>query len=191
MRVSRWMAYNPSHEMIGNFRYHFRSYHSEVKFIPGATMIKSPTPKRHRRPKSMAPLKDFPPRQCFIKDLPLELLIEILLYMPSPKCVLALARCSKDFCDTLVRNESMYIWKTVRATAKPVAIPDPTPNFTEPAYAAFIFDGGKCEVSPGATCPAYIFSQNWHASVGRYANSIQLTCTPHLRFASAYVAKYI
>ena len=130
------MAYNPSHEAIGNLRYHFRSYHFEVKFIPGATMTKS------------------------IKDLPLELLHEIFLYMPSPKCVLALARCSKDFCNMLVRNESMYIWKTVRATAKPVAIPDPTPNFTEPAYAAFIFDGGKCEVSPGATCPAYIFSQN-------------------------------
>ena len=30
-----------------------------------------------------------------------------------------------------------------------------------------------------------------YAAVGRYANSIQLTCTPHLRFASAYVAKYI
>jgi hypothetical protein len=84
---------------------------------------------------------------CCLTRIPMELLAEILLYMPSTKCVLALARCSKYFCATLVYNKSsVFIWRNVRASSKPYAIPDPTPNFTEPAYAAFIFDGGECEV---------------------------------------------
>lgn len=157
-------------------------------------IVKSKASRKHRKPKAKDPLEDLPPKQCFLDRLPLELLAEVLLYMPSTKCVLALARCSKYFCATLVRNEaSMYIWKAVRARSKPAAIPDPTPNFTEPAYAAFIFDGGECEVSTRATCPAYIFTRADHCytSAGRYANGIQATCTPHSHSASAYVAKYI
>ena len=83
---------------------------------------------------------------CYLTRIPMELLAEILLYMPSTKCILALARCNKYFCATLVKKSSVFIWRNVRASSKPYAIPDPTPNFTEPAYAVFIFDSGECEV---------------------------------------------
>jgi hypothetical protein len=85
---------------------------------------------------------------CYLMHLPLELLAEILQDTCSPKDVLAVARCSKYFCTTLVESEasSNFIWRSVRATCKPEPIPDPTPNFTEASYAAFLFDGGVCEV---------------------------------------------
>lgn len=68
----------------------------------------------------------------------------ILKHTSSPKDVLAVARCNKYYCATLVENtDSMRIWREVRRNA---SIPDPTPNFTEASYAAFLFDGGECEV---------------------------------------------
>lgn len=88
------------------------------------------------------------PKRChdYLSRVPMELLAEILLYSLSTQSVLALARCSKYFCATLLNKSSVFIWRNVRAACKPYAIPDPPQNFTEPAYAAFIFDGGECEV---------------------------------------------
>jgi hypothetical protein len=87
------------------------------------------------------------PKPSQLSRMPFELLAEILTYTTSPKDILAVARCSKYFCDTLVRNEASYfIWRRLRAQCIPEPIPDPTPNFTEPSYAAFLFDGGECEV---------------------------------------------
>lgn len=103
--------------------------------------------KVHKKRKVIPSLEIIEPIPCYMNRIPLELLAEILLYMPSTKSILAMARCSKYFCATLVNNESsVFIWKRVRASSNPQPIPDPTPNFTEPAYAAFIFDGGQCEV---------------------------------------------
>ncbi|KAL5518868.1 hypothetical protein ACEPAH_551 [Sanghuangporus vaninii] len=85
-----------------------------------------------------------PPKRDLISTLPWELIAEILS-MTTPKEVLALARCSRHFCDSLVINpRSKCIWESARVYCRP-KIPDPTPNFTEPAYAAYIFDGGPCE----------------------------------------------
>lgn len=79
--------------------------------------------------------------------LPLELLAEVLSYT-APRDILALARTSKYYCATLVANPaSKFIWKKARVRYEPT-IPEPTPNFTEPAYAALLFDTGTCEVSP-------------------------------------------
>ncbi|KAL5495188.1 hypothetical protein ACEPAI_650 [Sanghuangporus weigelae] len=88
---------------------------------------------------------DMPPLQRdLISILPWELIAEILS-MTTPEEVLALARCSRHFCDSLVINpRSKCIWESARKYCRP-EIPDPTPNFTEPAYAAYIFDGGPCE----------------------------------------------
>jgi hypothetical protein len=87
------------------------------------------------------------PKKCYLTLMPFELLAEILIYTASPRDILALARTSQFFCATLVnRNSSVFIWRNARHYAKPQAIPDPTPDFTEPAYATFLFDGGKCEV---------------------------------------------
>ncbi|THG98552.1 hypothetical protein EW145_g7408 [Phellinidium pouzarii] len=88
--------------------------------------------------------EDTPTRRDLVSTLPLELLAEILS-STTPKEVLALARCSRYLCTTLVGNYSTaFIWKNARKSCIP-PIPDPTPNFTEPAYAAYIFDGGPCE----------------------------------------------
>lgn len=79
-------------------------------------------------------------------SLPFELLLEILSYV-STKEVLALARCNLFLFHTLVNNSrTKQIWVSARTRCIP-PLPDPTPNFTESSYAAFIFDGGYCEVS--------------------------------------------
>ena len=84
--------------------------------------------------------------RCYISRLPVEILAEILRYI-RPQDLLAMARTSKYFCTMLVSSRaSTYIWKEARARFKPQPIPDPTPNFTESSYAAFLFDDGICEV---------------------------------------------
>ncbi|KAF5371587.1 hypothetical protein D9758_003510 [Tetrapyrgos nigripes] len=79
------------------------------------------------------------------RKLPVELLAEILLYTKSPRDVLAVARCSKYHCDTLMNAGNQYIWKYTRQHCKPAPLPDPPKRFTEAAYAAFLFDEGVCE----------------------------------------------
>ena len=81
----------------------------------------------------------------YLSHLPLEILAEVLLYT-TPRDILAVARTSKFFCNTLVDPSSEFIWKGARTRNSPIAIPDPTPNFTEASYAAFLFDYGECEV---------------------------------------------
>ncbi|KAJ7927542.1 hypothetical protein B0H13DRAFT_2312484 [Mycena leptocephala] len=79
-----------------------------------------------------------------IFSLPFELIAEILLYTASPKDVLAVARCSKSLCNTLLREESGFIWRSVR-NCLPSPLPDPQAiNLSEPAFAALVFDGGEC-----------------------------------------------
>lgn len=91
------------------------------------------------------PLEVYLPKMFHLSRLPVELLAEILLYMPSTKSLLAVARCSRYLCATLVSSSSAFIWRNVRMSCNP-PIPNPTPNFGEPAYASFIFDDGECEV---------------------------------------------
>ncbi|CCL99618.1 uncharacterized protein FIBRA_01636 [Fibroporia radiculosa] len=89
-------------------------------------------------------LGDSPP--SYLDQTPLEILAEILSYCTSPRDILALARCSKLYCSTLVNNPATeFIWRKARARCVPEPIPHPTPNFTEASYAAFLFDKGKCE----------------------------------------------
>lgn len=98
--------------------------------------------------------------------LPLELLAEILILTGSPQHVLATARSCKTLCDTLLSPNAQFIWREARKgpgctfeieTAllgfggtpekKIFSLPDPPKQFFgEPAYAAFVFDSGKCEV---------------------------------------------
>ncbi|PBK94947.1 hypothetical protein ARMGADRAFT_1078816 [Armillaria gallica] len=85
------------------------------------------------------------PKPCHITRLPFELIAEVLLYTRSPKDVLALARCNKFFCATLVSKSSDYIWRYTRNNCKPAPLPEPLKIFTEVSYAAFVFDEGKCE----------------------------------------------
>ena len=80
-------------------------------------------------------------RRDVISTLPLELISDILLRL-GPKDILAMARCNKHFCRILTDPNVDYIWKAARNSLK---VPEPTSNFTESAYAAFVFDGGSCD----------------------------------------------
>lgn len=78
--------------------------------------------------------------------LPLEVLSEILS-MANTEEVLAVSRCSRHFCRTLVNFPSTdFIWRQARRNYAHTPLPDPLPNFTEASYAAFIFDTGNCDV---------------------------------------------
>ncbi|KAJ7485374.1 hypothetical protein FB451DRAFT_1229477 [Mycena latifolia] len=99
--------------------------------------------KRSRKSKSNA--DSALPASAYIFSLPFELIAEILLYTASPKDVLAVARCSKYLCNTLLREESGFIWRSVRMNCTPVPLPDPQAiNLTESAFAALLFDYGDC-----------------------------------------------
>ena len=91
-------------------------------------------------------MKEPTPSPCHLLRMPFEIVADILQCTSSPKDVLAVARCSKFLCKTLLQTSSDYIWRNRRKYCKPLPIPNPTPNFTEASYAAFLFDGGVCEV---------------------------------------------
>jgi hypothetical protein len=104
--------------------------------------------KRSRKNKSSLESAAAMSASAHIFSLPFELIAEILLYTASPKDVLAVARCSKSLCNTLLREESGFIWRSVR-NCLPSPLPDPQAiNLSEPAFAALVFDGGECIVSP-------------------------------------------
>ncbi|KAG1794196.1 uncharacterized protein HD556DRAFT_1371547 [Suillus plorans] len=108
-----------------------------------------PTPKKRRtyvRELQGPPESESVPGKCLFPTLPLELLAEILIQTNSPCDVLSVARTSKLLCSTLVCNTAAdFIWRTIRKNCLPHALPDPTPNFSEAAYAAFVYDGGPCD----------------------------------------------
>ncbi|KAJ6488029.1 hypothetical protein C8R45DRAFT_264013 [Mycena sanguinolenta] len=103
-------------------------------------------PKRSRKSKSSKSNSDSVlPVPAHILSLPFELLAETLLYTASPKAVLAVARCNKYLCNTLLRPESEFIWRSVRNCCLPEPLPDPhTLHMSESAFAALVFDGGEC-----------------------------------------------
>ncbi|EIW55199.1 uncharacterized protein TRAVEDRAFT_74096 [Trametes versicolor FP-101664 SS1] len=85
-------------------------------------------------------------RNCHLGKLPLELLADVLSYMPSTRDVLALARTSKQFCSILVNNPAtVFIWRHARARCVLGAIPELLPGMGEATYAAFLFDSGICQ----------------------------------------------
>ena len=87
------------------------------------------------------------PPKCHLTSLPLELVAEVLSYVPSTRDVLAVTRTCKHFCNVLANNKATdFIWRQARARSPPQPIPDPTPNFPEASYAAFLFDSKTCEV---------------------------------------------
>lgn len=102
-----------------------------------------------RRGASTSAAEPAEPTPCFFVKLPFELLAEILILSRSTRQVLAVARCSKYHCATLLHPSSEFIWKTVRRLACPEGpqLPDPLPYLSEAAYAALVFDGGVCDVN--------------------------------------------
>ncbi|KIJ61543.1 hypothetical protein HYDPIDRAFT_159175 [Hydnomerulius pinastri MD-312] len=91
--------------------------------------------------------------------LPLELLAEVLLQTQSPPTVLAVSRTSSYLYRTLVLSPAAsFIWRGVRKTCKPRPLPDPSEGWvgSEADYAAFVFDGGVCEVCKRRTKAMYV-----------------------------------
>ncbi|KAF8342739.1 uncharacterized protein EI90DRAFT_780959 [Cantharellus anzutake] len=106
------------------------------------------------------------PSLLTLPGLPFELLAEIFSYL-HPRDILSVARTNAWLCYTLVHPSASFIWRFARAEncwrvedgsvtwdAEPVPppdplpdpLPDPPPQLTEPAYAALVFDVGKCDV---------------------------------------------
>ncbi|KAJ8506898.1 hypothetical protein ONZ45_g10648 [Pleurotus djamor] len=85
-------------------------------------------------------------RRCLFGTLPLEILAAILMNCASPKDLLAVARCSRHLCSTLLFEGNAFIWRSVRKNTKPIPMPDPLPIYTEASYAALAFDYGPCDV---------------------------------------------
>lgn len=97
----------------------------------------------HRSDNSQAIVDTIAPN---LHTLPFDILAEILFHAQSPKVVLAVARTSKTLCSNLLDPGSSFIWRIARKDCLPRALPEPSSNFTESSYAAFIFDYGKCDV---------------------------------------------
>ena len=111
------------------------------------SLLTSDMPKTRKKRKTRATelaLQLSSPKRDSFSRLPLEMLAEILRFT-STRDILAVARTSSHFCNTLVSIPSNRIWSLARARFNP-PLPDPTPNFTEASFAAYIFDGGPCEV---------------------------------------------
>ncbi|KIJ11734.1 hypothetical protein PAXINDRAFT_15442 [Paxillus involutus ATCC 200175] len=93
-----------------------------------------------------------------LATLPLELLAEILLHTHSPPTVLAVSRTSSYFHRTLAHPTVSFIWRGVRKTCEPIPLPEPGDAWrgSEADYAAFVFDGGVCEVCKKRTPAMYV-----------------------------------
>ncbi|TFY56728.1 hypothetical protein EVJ58_g7461 [Rhodofomes roseus] len=146
--------------------------------------VETPPKKKARRSgftKKAAANAERPP--CHLTGMPVEILAEILSYIPSPATILALARCSKYLCNTLVNNPSTaFVWREARKRcAQSYKLPEPTPNFTEASYAAFVFDGGKvCEK------PQFVFSQG---SVIQVGTAVEVTIHPRYKEILAWLPR--
>jgi hypothetical protein len=86
--------------------------------------------------------------------LPFELVAEVMSYMKTPKDLLSVARLDQHLCSTLLNPSFEFVWKRVRRVMQP-PLPDPLPYLTESSYAAFVFDGGDCQVCGKETSNMY------------------------------------
>ena len=79
-------------------------------------------------------------------NLPVELLNESFSYL-NPIDLLAVTMSSKPLCHILTDPKSNFVWKRARHNLNlNESVPDPTPNWTEPAYAHFLFKPKRCTV---------------------------------------------
>ncbi|TFY70792.1 hypothetical protein EVG20_g2203 [Dentipellis fragilis] len=95
-------------------------------------------------------------KRSYLDRLPLELLATILSHVRSPKDVLSLTRCNKHLCATLLNKGNTWIWRRARQECNAGPIPDPPEGWSEARFAAFIFDGGKCEICKDYTKRMYM-----------------------------------
>lgn len=91
---------------------------------------------------------DATPKDDLLMLLPVEVIAQILIHTRSTRDILAVARCSRHLCAILVDSSNAPIWSAARKiSAEFNLMPDPPNGMPELVYAAFVFGGGKCEVS--------------------------------------------
>ncbi|VDC02720.1 unnamed protein product [Peniophora sp. CBMAI 1063] len=86
-----------------------------------------------------------PPPRSLLESLPVELLSEVLSYMPTPNDLLNITRASRYLCNTMLNKGNAHIWVNARKKCVAGEVPEPPAGWSEPAHAALMFDGGLCE----------------------------------------------
>ncbi|CUA77551.1 Zinc finger protein sdc-3 [Caenorhabditis elegans] [Rhizoctonia solani] len=102
-----------------------------------------PRPKR-RKAKKDDPYPDLALDRCYLAELPLEVLANILGYV-YPIDLLTLSRTNAYFHRTLRDPQQQHIWKTARVHLFHVIIPDPV-RISEVRVASLLFDDSKCSI---------------------------------------------
>ena len=104
-----------------------------------------------------------------IGRLPVELLNESFSYLNSID-LLAVTRTCKAICRILTDPHSSFVWKRARHNFNVDSpVPEPTPNWTEPALAYMLFTPKHCEVLVHSLSP-------FHSAIGiRFARKWLLT----------------
>lgn len=125
-----------------------------TKYIIYAVLVKmsanenTPSPSKRQRTDKRETEREGGPSSLLscLELIPLEILAEVLSYVNSPKDVLSVARCSKHLCATLLNPSNMMIWSRARRHCVVPDLPPPLPGWSESAYAAFVFDEGRCYI---------------------------------------------
>ncbi|CAE6456536.1 unnamed protein product [Rhizoctonia solani] len=99
---------------------------------------------KRRRAKKNNPYPDLALDRCYLAELPLEVLANILGYV-YPIDLLAISRASTYFHRTMRDPQQQHIWKTARVLFPHIDIPDPI-RISEVRVASLLFDDSKCSI---------------------------------------------
>ncbi|KZT52665.1 hypothetical protein CALCODRAFT_80380 [Calocera cornea HHB12733] len=120
-----------------------------VDASPGPIVDQHQPRAKKRRIKRSEETMDIPGRGSKIyTNAPIEIFLEILSYL-DPLDILKISQTSKTLRGFLNDKESQYIWRQARANV-PGLPPDLPVDFTEPQYAAYLFQE-ICQVCGGTT----------------------------------------
>ncbi|KAJ2918291.1 hypothetical protein MD484_g2082, partial [Candolleomyces efflorescens] len=120
--------------------------------------------------------------ECILADLPLDLLLELLKYIP-PLDLANLSYTSKSFWKTLTDPVAANMWKAAR---KPYKAPDPPRDFSEPRWAELLF-GTLCQTC-GGNCQRAV---DWHLRKRYCLACEKLHLVSDVRFKSAFPGRKI
>ncbi|KAL5641521.1 hypothetical protein ACGC1H_001863 [Rhizoctonia solani] len=96
--------------------------------------------------------------RCYLAELPIEVLANILGYV-YPIDLLAISRTNTHFHKTLRDPRQQHIWKTARVLFPHIDIPDPV-RISEVRVASLLFDDSKCSIcqdSSGVPLKSHVY----------------------------------
>ncbi|KIM24768.1 hypothetical protein M408DRAFT_75384 [Serendipita vermifera MAFF 305830] len=101
--------------------------------------------------------------QCYLFQLPNELLAELAMWLSHPVDLLSLAMSSKHLYNRLTGSNASLIWQRTRAMFQPDPVPDPPGDLTEVAWATFLFGPHPCHTCGRRTFdPPFSFVHRLH-----------------------------